>query len=430
MRSDDNLNSGSESAHAAPNPTVIAASEPTPEPPAAIASDKTAEAIMSPATKRVRLSRRDRKANAWQGRECENCQVALQGPFCHVCGQPERTPVRALVALSADAFDYLFDLDSRLLNTLKNLFFRPGRLTEAYLRGQRMSFVRPLRIYIVVSALLFVVISSTTGDLAVNVDDEAVNIGPPDATSESAKPLAPESQVGVVVAASDATRTSDPVVTAEPDPAPSTELAPPPPPPPILLPVRDRTERKPISVTILGSEAWHPVDNPLEFAVFPAAVNHQINVFIGTVIQKAELARENPKRLGHEFLRVLPQSMFVLLPIFALLLKLVLIFKRRLYMEHLMVAVHSHTFIFMGILLAVSLSMIDNYWPATWFNPWGLLTGLAVSWIPINLFLTQKRVYRQSFLGAAFGSLIISTLYLLLVSFTALGALVLSLVNL
>ena len=107
-----------------------------------------------------RLSRRERKANAWQGRQCENCEIPLQGPFCHQCGQPEKTPIRDLVSLSTDAFDYLFDVDSRVWRTLTSLFFAPGKLTEAYLRGKRMSFVRPLRIYLVISALLFIVVPS------------------------------------------------------------------------------------------------------------------------------------------------------------------------------------------------------------------------------------------------------------------------------
>ena len=39
---------------------------------------------------------------------------------------------------------------------------------------------------------------------------------------------------------------------------------------------------------------------------------------------------------------VLPQTLIVLMPIFALMLKIAYWFKRRLYMEHLIVALHSH----------------------------------------------------------------------------------------
>ena len=44
--------------------------------------------------------------------------------------------------------------------------------------------------------------------------------------------------------------------------------------------------------------------------------------------------------------------MFIVLPIFAALLKIMYIdFSNRLYMEHLTVALHSHSFIFLTIFL-------------------------------------------------------------------------------
>lgn len=362
------------------------------------------------------LTRRQRKAQAWQGRHCENCRVALQGPFCHLCGQPERTPVRALVALAGDALDYMFDVDSRLFKTLKSLFFRPGRLTEAYLRGERMSFVRPLRIYLAISALLFIVVSTTSDlkDAEIETNDVRIGVGP-------IQPPTPPKPPGAFAAGpAGAKRIPAPPAVA----APASRDPSVPPPAPKLSP------RKPISLTILDGEPWDAVKNPVDLAYLPDFADRQFNLFIATVIAKVDLARNDPKRLGHEFLRVLPQSMFVLLPIFALLLKGVMLFKRRLYMEHLMVAIHSHTFMFMGILVAIALGFAYDHWPQGWFNPWGLFTGVAIAWIPLNLFLTQKRVYRQGFFGAAFGFMIVSTLYLLLLSFTILGALVLSLVNL
>lgn len=376
-------------------------------------------------------SRRERKALAWRGRACENCGVALQGPFCHQCGQPEKTPIRNLLALSSDAFDYLFDVDARLWRTLVSLFFRPGRLTELYLRGKRMSFVRPLRIYLVISALLFVVVTSmselggikvgTNGDIVV-IDgnpggDPAAADGGQEAPDDRKPPPAAESAVPPADAAASSAAAA-PVADGKRDATGKDEEK------------TGEGKKEPITLTIFGDKPWHPTENPLIVNGLPATGNQWLNDYIGIIKANLELARDDPKRLGHAFLRVLPQSLFVLLPIFALLLKLVLVFKRRLYMEHLMVAIHSHTFIYMGILVAVSLSWIAERWPAGWTNPWWMLMGFAIAWIPINLFFTQKRVYRQGWWGAPVAFMIISTLYLFLVSFTAIGALVASLVNL
>ena len=88
-------------------------------------TETSANSPAQPTSAAAARSRRERKALAWQGRSCENCGVALQGPFCHVCGQPEKTPIRNLLSLSSDAFDYLFNVDARVWRTLVSLFFRP-----------------------------------------------------------------------------------------------------------------------------------------------------------------------------------------------------------------------------------------------------------------------------------------------------------------
>ena len=383
----------------------------------------------------TRLTRAQRKALAWQGKSCENCEIPLQGPFCHRCGQPERTPIRDLLALSNDALDYLFDVDSRVWRTLVSLFFAPGRLTEAYLAGKRMSFIRPMRIYLVMSALLFVVVNWTSdlnmrvtgdGDVQINGSAEDVVLPqlpvPPTPPDAGAGPIDPESA-----------RRAEEVARAQAEAAQALEQA--------AEQIKAKAaaedaaratvkEKKPINLTFAGDQPWDRQDNPLVLAWLPPEVNEWMNDYIAVIKANLELVRDDPHRLGQSFLQVLPQSLFVLLPVFALLLKLVLVFKRRLYMEHLMVAVHSHTFIYMGILVAIGLSKLAEFWPEGWFNPWWFLMGLSIAWIPLNLFLTQKRVYRQRWWGAPFAFFVIGTLYLILVSFTIIAALVLSLVNL
>ena len=54
----------------------------------------------------------------------------------------------------------------------------------------------------------------------------------------------------------------------------------------------------------------------------------------------------------------------VLLPVFALMLKIVYAFKRRLYMEHLIVALHSHAFLCLTLLLLFVANLLER-----WFAP-------------------------------------------------------------
>lgn len=92
---------------------------------------------------------------------CANCGAALAGPFCHRCGQEaaeRRVPLRTLVR---DALGDLVAFDSRILRTLGPLFVRPGFLTREWSEGRRVPYVPPLRLYVFIAALLFLLMAAT-----------------------------------------------------------------------------------------------------------------------------------------------------------------------------------------------------------------------------------------------------------------------------
>jgi hypothetical protein len=90
----------------------------------------------------------------------------LAGPFCHRCGQDAvelRAPLRTL---GRDALGDLLTLDSRILRTLGPLLVRPGYLTGEWTAGRRVPYVPPLRLYVFVAALFFLLLAITDVRLA------------------------------------------------------------------------------------------------------------------------------------------------------------------------------------------------------------------------------------------------------------------------
>jgi hypothetical protein len=94
----------------------------------------------------------------------------------------------------------------------------------------------------------------------------------------------------------------------------------------------------------------------------------------------------DPKRMLSEveslkdrFLANLGPAMFVLLPGFALWLKLAYRNRHLRYTEHLVFALHVHAFWFVALLFTLP--------------DWGLLTALALLAVPVYTFLAMKRVY-------------------------------------
>lgn len=113
---------------------------------------------------------------------------------------------------------------------------------------------------------------------------------------------------------------------------------------------------------------------------------------------RLQRVNDNPELLLRQIKSQAPQMMFFLLPVFALILKLLYLFSRRFYMEHLILALHTHAFIFVMLMLWIPLDMLDTLagLPA-WFDR---VVGWVISawfiWIWVYLLLCQKRFYQQS----------------------------------
>lgn len=124
--------------------------------------------------------------------------------------------------------------------------------------------------------------------------------------------------------------------------------------------------------------------------------------------------------------------MFILLPLFALLLKITFIFSKRLYMEHLTVALHSHSFIFLSILLVELLSVFESMITdqnSTMVNLIDIVSLVVICWLPIYLFIMQKRVYKQGYFLTTVKYVLISTCYMILIAVTAVTAFIWGLID-
>jgi hypothetical protein len=115
--------------------------------------------------------------------------------------------------------------------------------------------------------------------------------------------------------------------------------------------------------------------------------------------------------------------MLITVPLFALLLKITYLFSGRLYLEHLVVALYSQSFIFVLLSLRILIGALGEYLSTTSFAflayPQGLIDGAIAIWLPLYLLLTQKFVYRQGwwltifkffFTGIVYSTLLLLTL--------------------
>jgi hypothetical protein len=140
-------------------------------------------------------------------------------------------------------------------------------------------------------------------------------------------------------------------------------------------------------------------------------------------VKKFRAILENdPGRIGDWILDVAPTLMFCLLPVLALLIKIVYITSGRYYTEHLVLAVHNHCFIYITMVITGFLDLAPDHFIVEYaINLLQISIGL---WIPVYLLLSLRTTYGGGWLISTFKFFIIlisySFLFLLMILITGL----------
>ena len=314
---------------------------------------------------------------------CQNCGAALLGPHCYKCGQPVNGLVRHFSSILGDFADSVLNIDARVFRTLGPLLFKPGYLSREYFAGRRVRYVSPVRLFVFLSIVTFFV-----AQLVVNFGEDMVTI---DGGPRTEEPAAPAGVAG-----------DAPPAAAKAD------------------------EDDEVNLEFNGRK-WDAKTNPVDVAWLPAFADRWINEQIGHGVDNVAELRKNPERFKEAMLGAVPSTLFVLLPIFALMLKLLYLFKRRLYMEHLIVALHSHAFLCLALLLVFGFDALGEAAPSI-APATGLAERLLALWMPIYLLLMQKRVYGQGWIMTLLKYGVLGVSYMVLLSFGMVATVIASIV--
>jgi hypothetical protein len=141
---------------------------------------------------------------------CLNCGEPLHGTFCSACGQRVVPPRPSLRELVGEAVAEFSGWDGKLANTLRLLIRRPGQLTIDFLDGRRARYIAPLRLYLSVSVVYFLLSAAapaavTSGKLAkaTTQNTTRIDLG---AGGRFADQLSPEDREAILASASNAPR--------------------------------------------------------------------------------------------------------------------------------------------------------------------------------------------------------------------------------
>ncbi|MEO3713047.1 DUF3667 domain-containing protein [Roseateles flavus] len=249
---------------------------------------------------------------------CANCGSALPEPrprFCGHCGQETEVKAPSLGEFIQQFGGAYFSTEGALWRTLWRLFI-PGQLTLEYFAGRRRHYVLPLRLYLTMSVVLLLALRFNS---QLEWTDDAPADGPPAAAS--APQSTPQAGTGALKPAR---------VASGPQRVHRG----------LIIDDKDRAE-----LTMIELGGWRAGMHQGKFYCegFSDKVCKRLE---RRLTADPETARQEFADLPSRALDHLGQAMFVLLPAFALWLKLLYVDKRRRYTEHLVFALHQHAFWF------------------------------------------------------------------------------------
>jgi len=296
---------------------------------------------------------------------CQNCGTETAGKFCPECGQDSRDHTVSARLLIQDFASDVFTYDSRFFRSFIPLIIKPGSLTAEYTRGRRIRYIPPLRLYVFVSLLFFFVLSmKVNGQLReqgwfdhdpVAVDSTAVE------EVINLLPSVPDSlPTGENAASWIAKRLQDDFEQANIDSI--------------------RAVQSMSASSTWGSDEWHTSDWSTDSS--PGS--------IGDDFDKQAFVKGIQK--------LVPKFVFLLLPLFASLLALVYYRSNRKFIEHLVLSLHLHAFMFLLFTIAI---ISQTGWSAL----------VVYLWIHIYLLIALRRVYKQGWLKTCVKFFLLTSAY-------------------
>lgn len=315
---------------------------------------------------------------------CLNCGALLAGEFCHDCGQSALSIRRPFWSLVGESLETFFSIDGRIARTLPDLMLRPGRMTRAYLDGKRARFIPAFRLYVLASLIFFVLMPLITGQVTVNFN------GSPsmeEARAEVEKSFAEgeiteaeyQQALKVLEDVDAAWKSGIPGLVPEPPAAPG--------------------EAPPADAEPTAEEEWAGF-------VPQSAIDAAREAGEAGNEEAAEFAdvMEDPARLARQTQEWIPRLMFVLLPVYALLLALTYLWRRKfLFFDHLIVSLHFHSALFFAMSVGFLVSLLIG-------AGWVMLALLIYSnWY---LYRLHRVVYGRSGYSSVLRTITLDVIYL------------------
>ncbi|HNX55111.1 MAG TPA: DUF3667 domain-containing protein [Prolixibacteraceae bacterium] len=388
---------------------------------------------------------------------CLNCNTGLRPDdnYCPHCGQKNTTHIIPVKHIIVETFEDFFHFDTKLWNTIKITFSRPGKITADYLEGKRARYVPPVKLYIFISFVFFLLLGKLSDHAIENNGHESGHKAVTEKSSITLGELMGEKRVYRSNDSTDLSTLEFEYFTKEtlgdqltkiktaPDSVLNRML---------LVNEFDTTRVMRDKLRSLLSKIQDPnavldsvkthfqivgkldFKSKEEYDRFRGEVRHfsraevdsllkakgmEVNWFNRQLVKKLGKIdwrdEDDLKELSHAVLKSISLTMFVMMPLTAILL-LLIFYRKKYYYEHLIFSIHTHTIFFLifSFVLAVQIFVSESLGAKLWVG------AFVASFI--YLISSLKYNYRQTWRKTVFKFLLMSVPYFIIGCFLTLMA--------
>ncbi|WP_448700205.1 DUF3667 domain-containing protein [Mucilaginibacter sp. AW1-3] len=307
---------------------------------------------------------------------CLNCGNTFTGHYCNNCGQENLELKEDFGHLMVHAVGDYFHFDEKFFHTLKPLLFQPGKLTVDYMAGKRTQYLHPIRMYIFISLVYFILLFSNsseekrveqkhaTTEHVLDSVDRAINdySGLTPAQKEAMKQNTSRFNINKKIKANDKNAAS---------------LGP-------FGSIVFDNDSNSTYAQYLQKQQKLPADKRDDF--MDRYLNKKYYEWKDKGLSPNEAIVEG---FRHNF----PKMMFLLLPLFAWFLKIAFRKNHKYYVEHLIYSFHLHCFVF---LFATLIMLVQMILPHSWHSISeiiGLLSFITVLWY---IYRSLRTIYQRT----------------------------------
>ncbi len=331
---------------------------------------------------------------------CANCEHPVSGGYCSNCGQSVKDFHRPFFSVLSDSLGDALSVDSKFLHTLVPLFVRPGYLTKEFMKGKRARYTPPFRLYLFLTFFAFLLLShnhrpetDSEKNLTFKNDEgkEVQFLSYFDQILD--RDLIDRDSLGTDSLTKDFEQQNKIITFDYFDEKTDKELI-----------EGDRLNRdlEESKLTISNTD----IDSVSEVDAIPSTIyvksgGELINKELKNLIN---MWRLNPTMMMDNVFKKLSQTLLIIFPVFALFLALFYIRRKRYLLEHLLISLNFHSFIFVIVILSELLIMTK----LEFVQQFALYLYLL---IPLQLGLALKFYYQQSWLKTFVKFFMLSIIY-------------------